>query len=515
MTEISMTTVSNGLLLPGGGIVSVAAGGNPYLDVSSVMTGSIAGVPDDDMTIIRNLLQVWREKYPRNLIRTKYALAHEELKDFGISIPQSIRAKVEAMIGWPAHAVRALSDLSVFEGFSFDGGQDLYGLNDMCDANQLDVLVPQTITSCYTHSCAFMTASTDPDDSSQVVFQPRSADWSAALWDSRHRRISAALTITADDEYGRITGFNAWLPGRMYQCDGELLPWRATRIESEYKGVAVVPFVYDPQLNRPFGRSRISRSLMALTDIGFRTIVRMEASAEFYSVPKLWFLGADRDAFSADTWSSLVSAINAISKDEDGDVPTLQQVTQASMQPHSDMLKTIALLVAAETNLPVNDLGITMDNPASAEAMAAAERKLTREADRQNKQFGRTLRNLMAIGVCLRDNLDSPPDDISEARAVWAPTQEISTTSRADAFSKMAGVQPAFAETEAGWRYAGFNREDVTQIMNAINANKAGSVLDRLVNGGSDDSQQQPNTQPQPDEQAQPGEQVGGATGPE
>ena len=93
--------------------------------------------------------------------------------------------------------------------------------------------------------------------------------------------------------------------------------------------------------------------------------------------------------FSENTWKSLISAINAISKDEDGDVPTLQQVQQASMQPHSDMLKTIAMLVASETNVPVNDLGITMDNPASAEAMAAAERKLSREADRQNRLFSR------------------------------------------------------------------------------------------------------------------------------
>ena len=32
-----------------------------------------------------------------------------------------------------------------------------------------------------------------------------------------------------------------------------------------------------------------------------------------------------------------------------------------------------------------------MDNPASAEAMAEAERKLSRTADRQNKRFGLSL----------------------------------------------------------------------------------------------------------------------------
>ena len=300
-----------------------------------------------------------------------------------------------------------------------------------------------------------------------------------------------------------------WLPNRVYVCSNSMGKWSAERQDTNYGRPTVVSLCYDPQLNRPFGRSRITRPLMSLTDIGVRTMLRMEANAEFYAAPKLWFLGADRDAFSENTWKSLISAINAISKDEDGDVPTLQQVQQASMQPHSDMLKTIAMLVASETNVPVNDLGITMDNPASAEAMAAAERKLSREADRQNRLFSRALKD--AVGMAL--DLDST--ELARITPVWAPTREVSDAARADSFSKIAGVQPAFAESEVGWRYAGFPQSDVTQIMNAVNANKAGSVLDRLVNGGVDDRQQQPNAQPQPSGQTQPSEPVGGGPGSE
>lgn len=487
MSTMTWTDPPKGLLLPSTGNAAADGTGSPYLDVATATTGDIQGVDPLDQPTIRRLFDVWTDRYPRNLIRTRYVLAKEEFKDFGISIPRKIRTNVEAMIGWPAKAVRALADLSSFEGFAFDGMDDTYDVKGIAEDNALDVTVPQTVTSCYTHGCSFLTIGIAPESTNaepRVEIQPRSADWSAALWDRRRRRIEAALTITDDDEHGRITGFTVWLPGRVYVCDGTVLPWRARRIDLNYPGITVVPFVYDPQLNRPFGRSRVSRSLMSLTDIGFRTIVRMEASAEFYAVPKLWFLGADADAFSQDTWSSLVSAINSISKDEDGDVPKLQQVTQSSMQPHSDMLRTIALLVASETNLPVNDLGITMDNPASAEAMAAAERKLTREADRQNRMFARSLKDAMRIAVCLRDNLTEAPDELDGMRAVWAPTKEVSTTSRADAFSKMAGVQPAFAETEVGWRYAGFGQDDVDQIMTAIRAQKARSVLDQLTNGG-------------------------------
>lgn len=74
--------------------------GSSYLDTASGNVGTILGVDDEDMPIIHELLRVWREKYPRNLIRGAYYDCKERFKDFGISIPDQIKNKVEAMIGW-------------------------------------------------------------------------------------------------------------------------------------------------------------------------------------------------------------------------------------------------------------------------------------------------------------------------------------------------------------------------------------------------------------------------------
>ena len=476
--------------------------GSSFLSTSSSLIGPIIGVADEDMPVIRQLLKVWRDKYPRNLIRTAYYDAKERFRDFRISIPDTIKTKARPMIGWPAKAVRSLSDLSVLEGLSIPG-DDNHGLKDLFDDNRLDVEIPQCIVSCYTHSCSFMTVSADPDDEDRIVFTPRSADWSSAIWDRMNRRIAAALTITENDAEGRITGFDVWLPRRVYRCRGRIMPWTAEAHETHLDECTVVPFIHDPQMNRPFGRSRINRTVMSLTDIGFRTVVRMEASAEFYSVPKLWFLGADRDAFSDDTWSSLISAINAIGKDEDGDLPQINQITQASMQPHSDMLKTVAMLAASEMSVPVDEMGITLDNPSSAEAMAAAERKLTRIADRQNRIFTRTIRDMLAIAIRLRGE---DPSDMRDVRPIWSPTREVSIGARADAFSKIAQVQPAFAQSEAGWRYAGFSQDDVASIISAVKTQQARGVLDQLVNGGADGGQPtQPNTGPRGPQPAEQG----------
>ncbi|KAB7790668.1 phage portal protein [Bifidobacterium leontopitheci] len=271
------------------------------------------------------------------------------------------------------------------------------------------------------------------------------------------------LTVTVNDKYGNLTAFNIWMPGRNYACRKSGGRWEAERQDNRLGRTAVVPIVYDRQMDRPFGRSRINRALMNLTDMAMRTMVRMEASAEFYSVPKIWFLGLNRESFSADTWTALVSNINAVSRDANGDIPTLQQVSQASMQPHGDMLETIAMLAAAETDIPAEQLGIRLSNPTSAEALAASENQLTRTANRQNRAFGRQLMNALGMAVQLRDNTAEPPD-LTGIRPLWAPTREVSDAARADYYAKVAGVNSAWGDSDVGLAKLGLTAEELASF---------------------------------------------------
>jgi hypothetical protein len=449
-----------------------------YLALESAYASTIDGVDDTDLETIQDLLATWRAHYPRNLVRTLYYTAHNQYEGVAYSIPASMRAMAKPMIGWCAKSVRSLSDLSSFDGFDADDSISVM-VDRIASDNMLDSEVGETIVSAYTHGCSFLTVSADPDDPSRILLMPRSADWSAALWDRRRRRIGAALTITDKDSYGRITSFQAWLPDKVYevyrQTGGR---WAAERLETNMDRPSVVPFVHDPQLNRPFGRSRVSRTLMALTDFGLRTMVRMEATAEFYSAPRIWFLGASKKQMSPDTWSSIVSVINGLPADKNGNKPTMQQLTQASMQPHSDMLKTIALMVSSETDIPVNDLGITMDNPASAEAMAMAERRLSRAADRQNRLFGRALND--AMGMALRFQGVDDEQAISSVNALWAPTKETSDAAKADWYTKAAGVNPTFGSSDVGLRRLGLDETEIRSFRAYEQKQRSQAALDRL-----------------------------------
>lgn len=458
---------------------SIVVKNDELLDKSSLFITSIDGLNTEYLPIVQQLLKVWQDHYERNVLRSRYYAAHEAFHDFGIGIPDRIKNKVRPMIAWPAKAVRALADLSVFQGFETDD-EDKYGVAQIVADNQLDVEMSQAIISAYIHSCSFLTVSADENNRVHIV--PRSADWSAAIWDNIHRKVSAALTITDADREGHVTQFVVWLPDKVITIGRDRLMWKVVSEQTTNLGeVNVIPLAYDAQLNRPFGRSRISRTLMSLTNIGYRTMVRMEATAEFYSAPRLWFLGLDPDSFSTDTWSSLMSSINAVSKDDDGDSPTITQISQASMQPHSDMLRTVALLVAAETNLPVNDLGITLDNPASAEAMAAAERKLSREADRQNVRFGAAIKQAVIQAVRLRDGLKDIPQELAAIRSIWAPTKEVSDAALADAFTKIASVIEGYSTSRVGLTRAGLKSEEIASLKADLARMQARSVLDDLT----------------------------------
>ncbi|NEG96003.1 phage portal protein [Bifidobacterium sp. SMB2] len=453
------------------------ATGVAYLSTGSSHIRHIAGIPDDDMDDVIRLLDVWRSKYPRNLLRSAFYDAKQRFNNLGISIPNIIAQKAGNVVGWPQKSVRALADKSVFEGF--ETGDDDHGVDEIMTMNELETDMSEAVISCYKHSCSFLTVDYDPDDNERVLITPRSADWAAALWDNTRRRIRAALTITDNDKYGNLTAFNVWMPGRNYACRKSGGKWEAERQDNRLDRTAVVPIVYDRQMDRPFGRSRINRALMNLTDMAMRTMVRMEASAEFYSVPKIWFLGLSRESFSVDTWNALVSNINAVSRDANGDIPTLQQVNQASMQPHGDMLETIAMLAAAETDIPAEQLGIRLSNPTSAEALAASENQLTRTANRQNRMFGRQLMNAMGMAVQLRDNSPEPPD-LTGIRPLWAPTREVSDAARADYYAKVAGVNSAWGDSDVGLAKLGLTAEELISFRAYQQRIRAQEHIDQL-----------------------------------
>src|SRR5690606_31264922 len=151
-------------------------------------------------------------------------------------------------------------------------------------------------------------------------------------------------------------------------------------------GMPVEVLPHKPSLSRPFGKSRISRAVMSLTDSGVRTLLRSEVSAEFFSAPQRYALGVDEDTFVGPdgqpipAWQAIIGRMFAVGKDEDGGIPTVGQFAQQSFEPHFAQIRQLASLVSAEFNMTPRSFGMVQDNPESAEAIIEAKEDLTLDA---------------------------------------------------------------------------------------------------------------------------------------
>jgi hypothetical protein len=179
---------------------------------------------------------------------------------------------------------------------------------------------------------------------------------------------------------------------------------------------------------------------------------------------------------------------NSISRDENGDVPSMHQIQQATMQPHLDSLSMITRMVAASSNLPASAFGIVSDNPESAEAMDTAYRRLIREAEAQNRLFSRALVHVGQKSVLLRDNETVVSDELRSLVASFERISLQSPAAAADAFSKYAGVIDGFATSDTGLRFAGFDSNQIASLKQNASKAQASSALDRLLGASGDNS---------------------------
>lgn len=437
-------------------------------------TPRIPALSDVELDMLRTLIDQWQAKYLRNKLRARYYDHRATLYHIGISIPPQMR-NTEQVIGWPSKAVDALAARVNFDGFVLPGtAEDPFGLEQILADNQFDVEAPQAQTSALIHATAFVSTTLGDVQSGEpeVLIIARDALTATGLWDARRRGLYAALSIQEFDDMG--------IPARMIMYLGrtaitiEHTPggrWLVDRRVHNVDRPLVEPLVYRPRLGRPFGSSRISRAVMSITDTAVRTALRTEVSAEFYSSPQRWAMGANESDFvdaagnPKTGWETLLGKVWALGRDDNGDVPQVGQFPQMTMQPHDDMMRGLATRFAGETQLPVSSLGIVQDNPASAEAIYAAKEELVIEAERAGAGFGATWRRAALTGIQLRDRLDTITPDMARLRAKYRDpaTPSKSSASAAVVDQVREGILPP--NSEVTYEQLGYDQTTIARLL--------------------------------------------------
>ena len=448
-----------------------------------------AGLDHHDLDILGQLLRVWEAKRPRNVLRSVYYDGKQPFKDFGIAIPDRLQ-DVDQTLEWPAKGVSALVDRSNLEGFIAPGvTDDPFDIEGILADNNFYAEFPQAAQSAAVHACSFLTvsqgdtASGEPD----VLILPRAADASAGLWDNRRRGMSAFLSIVDVDEMDRPTELVMYLPEKTVSL---LIRNNRLIVDSRpnpLNEVSVAPLVHNPDLKRPFGKSRITRSAMYYTDAALRTIVRSEVQAEGFAGPQYWIMGASaKSVVGNDRFKAVMGRVFGMTENKDtGDIPDVKRFEGASPQPHVDHLRMWATLFAGDQGLSVSSLGVVQDNPSSAESIYAAKEDLIIDARKFNKTLGFGAAKAIRQAVQLRDGMSSPSDELRRMVAMFTDPSMTSPTASADAFVKRASAIPGFAESDIGLESAGLTREQIARFRAEQRRKGASSALQNLLSSAA------------------------------
>ena len=425
------------------------------------------GLRPEDRETVRALMELYQRKLARNTLRDRYYEMHQAPRDLGISVPPNLR-RLEQVIGWPAKAVDALANRSQFDGYvSTDAAVDA-ALASVVASNGLKRRYRKAVKSELKHSCAFL-AVTARDGAPVIGAYPATA--AAALWSGSLDRIKAGMVVDRDRRArmgNRPTWVNVFTDDAVIalRMEGETR-WRAEYLEHSMGRCLMEPMSHEATLERPFGTSRISRAVMNITDDAMRASMRSEVSAEFFTSPQKFLLGADKGALGDKSkWDAYIGNLFAIGKDKDGDVPQFGQLSQGTMQPHVDYMRSLAARFSGETDVPISELGVVSDNPSSAEAIYAAKEPLVVDAQNLNADNGEALAHAALMALAIKEGTTYAEQAARRLRICpkFRNPAMPSVVTQADAMLKDVQAVPWLAESDVLLEELGFSDDQIQRL---------------------------------------------------
>lgn len=453
---------------------------------------SAANLDPEDGEAVSELLELWRKKRPRNLLRERYYLGHVRVKDLGIAMPKSLAKKIDPRIDWPKKAVHALADRSVFDGFTTDDDAATGELREICSANSMEALYRKNLICELKHCCGFWTVS---DGGGVPVISAYPATAACALWDDSLKAIRAGLVVA---ESKAVAGSSATRKPTLIEvytedavivlrsCDGT---WSAEYREHSMGRPLMEPMPYGATLERPFGASRITRAVMSITDDAIRQRARMEVAAESSTLPQMWLLGTDKRITNKDNkYDASMGAVNEVTKDSDGDSPSVWQSAQLQMAPLSEYFRNLACQMSSVTNVPVSFFGVSNDNPSSSDAIAAALEPLVIDAKNLNRDNGDALRNVayMALAVLHGTDFAAERDAGRNVNPRFMSPAYPSVVSQSDAVLKQVQAIPKLANSDVMLEMLDFTDEQMQRIDSDNRRAQARGAVSAVLAGGEE-----------------------------
>lgn len=456
---------------------------------------TVRGLSEDENEIANTLLARLDHHLRRNLVRSAIYDGKRKAKQVSSVLPAQY-AGLGMALGWGAKAVDLLSLRCNLEGFTLPGGDvDALGVTEIYDANMLGAEVRHGTDASLIHSTAFVTTTFGQPGEPKVLWQFHSATRATGAWNARSRQLESLIVVTDYDTDNKLSGFVLYLPDVVITCSRGGRGWAVVDRQEHSWGIPADPLPYGSRLDRPFGRSRITRPMISLQDAAIRELLRLEGHMDAYSWPEFWLLGADpsiltnSDGMVQTSWETMMGRIKGIPDDPAGNEHTaradVKRFEAASPQPHLASLNAYAKLFAREASLPDSALAMTdLANPTSADAYDASQNDLIAYAEGATDGWSPYLRRSMirSLGMAHeRDGWDQVPAEWMALNTQWRDPRFTSRAAHADAGAKQVGAVPWLGETEVGLELLGLDHEQRRRALAEKDRAQAESLAMQVV----------------------------------
>ncbi|MGN0056467.1 MAG: phage portal protein [Atopobiaceae bacterium] len=492
----------------------------------------LSGAPRAYVGELEDLFDTWDSVRPRNARLSRYYRMKNALVNLGVAVPPQFEC-LNAVVGWADKAVRVMSVRSQFDGFVSNGAPRT-DLNALSRENGLDVLYDSTCRAALVHGVAAMTVMAGRGVQPAAKVRSLSANQCCMLWDKDRDTIGCGVMLADVDRDGQPLRYVAHFPDKVLEASRPSVDadWEWAEEPNPLGIPLMVPFVYDPDDDKPLGQSRITPEVTGIIDKAMRDVLRMEVGAEFFTAPQRYILGADdslfrqsdarkefdadgsagdaRKEFDADgsagdarsmaesddsapgkerapidrgkMMRAYMGRFLAITRDANGDVPQVGQFPAGDAENFIRVFENDAQRFSGATNVPLGQLGVLSNTYTSSDALGAANDPLILDVEAMNRRHKRSLelvgRLMLAVayGTSLAD-VDSSGEVIAHMVDPSMPT----FSARADGWTKIGQQDQGVVGTRVWYEGMGLPQETIDRIMAEKGTRSSIQVLDELT----------------------------------
>lgn len=454
---------------------------------------TVVGLPQAEAEMLSELVRVYEYHATKNALKERYYEGRVRLGEvnLGLALPEGV-AGLEIGCSWGGKAVDVLAARSMFDGFVGANGEDAEEMATIANANRLLAEYSKACRDELKYGATFATLSADNSVGCKIRWH--SPQTASALWDGERNMIKCGMAII--DTYVVDENRDLYEPRivNLYTNDAIWVIrkedsgiWRAEAHPHKMGRPLMEPLIWNATTAKPLGQSRIKEPVRRLIQGYVRTVANATIGLEFSTAPQKYLLGVTDEQYDVivnQKFRQYVgSIITSTTNPETGEKPTFGQLTQGSIAPHIEMLRTLATQFSAATGLSVVDTGVVNDaNPTSADAVMAQTQTLIGMAEQLNNGNGDALQTIaqMAMAIANNTTMDGLTDAQKAIVAHFKNPAMPSVSATADAAIKIASARPGFADTDTFLEMIGFDQADIRRIKAQEQRFRGLAVLEEL-----------------------------------